>query len=79
MHFIMNKMCSIGSYSKHLLSRNYGFVLMIFHYNLNIFPENYLITSECIREIARMNELLHLLHIWVNGYIQYLHYKMFYF
>lgn len=70
---------AIGSHSKHLLSRNYGFVLMIFHYNLNIFPENYLITSECIWEIARMNELLHLLHIWVNGYIKYLQFKMFHF
>lgn len=70
---------AIGSHSKHLLSRNYGFVLMIFHYNLNIFPENYLISSECIWEIARMNGLLHLLHIWVNGYIKYLQFKTFHF
>lgn len=52
---------------------------MIFHSNLNIFPENYLITSECIWEIACMNGLLHLLHIWVDGYIKYLQFKMFHF
>lgn len=70
---------AIGSRSKRFVSRNYGFVLMIFHYYLNILPENYLITSECIWEIARMNGLLHLLHIWVNGYIKYLQFKMFHF